>query len=111
MHTISAQCTAECQACKQAWSTVHLPKRGSWWQVPRVHAGFYSCWRTNGFDEAVKGRLARLIESGEVEASFRLLVTGELCNQPRALGYRAQNVLERTRGCMLRWSLLMLLMP
>ena len=47
----------------QAWPAVHLPKRGRLGSRPKVHAGFYKCWRTNGFDEMVRfvscSRLAR----------------------------------------------------
>ena len=61
----------------QVWRAVHLPKRGSWTARPMVHAGFYGCWRRNGFDKAVCDRIAELLQTGELERGHvRFLITG-----------------------------------
>jgi hypothetical protein len=61
----------------QAWQTVHLPKRGSRWQQPKVHIGFYKSWRKNNLYLRVKQRIITILNSQDVDKhNVKLYVTG-----------------------------------
>ena len=66
-----------CPAAPQAWRVVHQPKRGSYWNRPKVHSGFHKAWRNNNLNTRVIMRIKELIKAGEVDpVKLQFTVTG-----------------------------------